>query len=85
MVANYRCAVGCTSDSRKRGKEKYPEMIDVQFFPFPTVKKNRALRSEWIRHVRRVDFIPNYDSRVCSKHFVDGKPTDENPTPTLFA
>lgn len=61
-----------------------------RLFPFPTEKKDPQGRREWIRLVGRKSekktnkiWIPNEDSRVCSKHFVDESPTDSHPYPTL--
>ena len=82
----YHCAAeGCTSDDRKRAK--YPYMQKVQFFPFPTKKKNPKLREKWLQLLRRDEkfFEPNFKQRVCSLHFIDGEPTKEHPYPELFA
>ncbi|XP_078606568.1 uncharacterized protein LOC144879202 [Branchiostoma floridae x Branchiostoma japonicum] len=57
--------------------------------PFPTERKAPETRKEWIRLVgrqsltnRNKNWVPNEDSRICSIHFVDGEPTDDNPLPT---
>lgn len=50
--------------------------------PFPTARKDPSLRQRWINAISRkvkvkkrwVDWAPNADSRVCSKHFAP----DEN-------
>ena len=34
--------------------------------------------------MRPLDYEPQISHRVCSLHFIDGKPTKENPFPTLF-
>lgn len=53
-------------------------------YPFP---QDIDTRREWVKLVNRKDpktgknWQPNADSRVCSKHFVDGKPTTLNPSP----
>ena len=81
----YHCAAeGCTSDDRKRSK--YPYMQNVTFFPFPTAKKNQKLRQKWLQLLRRDErfFEPNAKQRVCSLHFVEGKPTEKHPYPELF-
>ena len=79
-----RCAAeGCTSDGRKRGKYGY--MANVEFFPFPTQKRAPKQRKKWLELLRRQDYEPKKGHRVCSLHFVDGRPTKENPYPTLFA
>lgn len=94
-MVHYHCvAVGCKNDSRKKGRlHKYPDMIDkngnaVEFFPLPSAVKYPKERKAWINSVRRADFNPGpqeYWHSICSKHFVDHKPTKENPVPTLFS
>ncbi|XP_064485181.1 uncharacterized protein LOC135397507 [Ornithodoros turicata] len=41
------------------------------------------LRLQWTASIRRKDFVVTKNSRVCSVHFVDGRPTKLNPTPML--
>ncbi|XP_070186608.1 uncharacterized protein [Littorina saxatilis] len=80
-----RCSWGkCNSDAR------YPEKLHgVVFIPFVKPGKHnyhldRCLR--WIKACGRphtqlsVDKLKPW-TYVCSKHFVDGKPTEENPDP----
>ena len=56
-------------------------------FPFPTKRYDVEQRERWKQLVGRQDgrrlWSPSKDSRVCSNHFVDGKPTLENPLPTI--
>ena len=45
-------------------------------------------RDNWKKRINRADdknhlWNPSQDSKVCSLHFVDGKPTPLNPNPTL--
>ena len=63
--------------------------ILFRLFPFPTKKKNPTARDSWRKIINRnVDlkgcklWEPSKDSRVCSKHFIDGEPSNENPYPT---
>jgi hypothetical protein len=79
MPARHCIAVGCTADSRT-------STGDIGFFQLPKVESE--LR-KWLRLVRREDLNINIksDTRhhvICSKHFIDGKPTPDNPYPTLF-
>ena len=69
---------------------KTPCVCEPQFklFPFPTIKKNSDARKRWIKLMKRQDlrgtpWEPKPSSRVCSAHFVSGKPTDKNPGPVL--
>ena len=59
-----------------------------RLFPFPGAKRNPEARAQWIRAFNRADpkkpdkFLePSKDQVVCSDHFKDGKPTNENPVP----
>jgi len=61
----------------------------VTLFPFPTEKKDQERRQRWIKNINRKDpntgklWNPTYNDRVCSIHFINGKPTKENPDPCL--
>ncbi|XP_069103856.1 uncharacterized protein [Argopecten irradians] len=82
--ANRWCvAEGCNSADCKRGK--YGFMSGIEFFPFPSQKKAPKARKRWLELLRREDYDPNKRHRLCSRHFVDGKPTDNHPYPDLFA
>ena len=78
---------GCNSSSdKKKDLSKYPWMADITFHTFPTALKNKKMRKRWLDMVRRQNFEPNYQSRLCSIHFVGLKgPTKDNPVPTLFS
>jgi hypothetical protein len=57
------------------------------WFPSPSKLKDNAGRKRWTNAINRnikkgKVWVAKNSSRVCSKHFVDGKPTDENPDPT---
>jgi len=58
-----------------------------KLIPFPTKHNDPQERLLWIRNVNRQSgnkmLTPCQDSRVCSKHFVDGMPTVANPYPTI--
>ncbi|XP_055504152.1 uncharacterized protein LOC129704819 [Leucoraja erinacea] len=61
-----------------------------KLFPFPTERRDGAARLRWAKLVNRKNQKgthwlphPNGYSRVCSKHFVDGEPTELNPDPVL--
>ncbi|XP_045162255.2 uncharacterized protein LOC123527064 [Mercenaria mercenaria] len=57
-----------------------------RLFPFPTKIRKPELRQKWKQLVGRKDgsklWSPSKDSRVCSKHFIEGEPTLKNPVPT---
>ena len=55
---------------------------------FPSKLLNSEKRNEWIRLVKRTrkgnkEWTPGQSDMVCSKHFVNGRPTLENPNPSL--
>lgn len=86
-LSKYWCSVPhCLSDKRNVLRpDRFPFMKTVTFHPYPGEKKHNTERRKWLQLVRRSN---DYDSkprhRVCSLHFVDGKPTKENPFPTRF-
>lgn len=56
-------------------------------FPFPTESKGLAARRRWVKAINRktpsgANWHPSEDGRVCSVHFKDGEPTEQNPDPT---
>nr|XP_022332717.1 ARL14 effector protein-like isoform X3 [Crassostrea virginica] len=82
-MGRYYCAVmGCHADTRKIGRYGY--MADIKFFAFPTQKKDPENRQIWLDLLGRKDYDPKRWHRVCSRHFVDGRPTRDNPYPTVF-
>ncbi|CAN7977146.1 unnamed protein product [Ixodes persulcatus] len=62
------CAVGCTMQA---GTNK---LSKVKSFRFP---RNEGRRQAWAVAVKRVGFVPNNDTRICSKHFTTGSPSDD--------
>ena len=53
---------------------------------FPT--KDKSLAHEWIQRINRKNWIPNYNTRICSDHFVDvdlirKRLSPQHPYPTL--
>lgn len=69
------CVIGC---SNRRGKKE-----GVSFYRIPAVIRSQGpewqqlsseRRSSWIAAIRRADWMPNKLTRVCSEHFVSGKP-----------
>ncbi|XP_064461994.1 uncharacterized protein LOC135372273 [Ornithodoros turicata] len=68
-----RCAaVGCTNSSRKSEKKR--------FFRFPAGSLHAAKRAKWVLAMCRVNedgspWEPTANSRVCSDHFLTGKPS----------
>lgn len=50
---------------------------------FPNGERDMDTRLRWIASLQRKKFVPGTSARVCSIHFVDGRPTKDNPYPTL--
>ena len=78
----------CEVHNSFRGKTPCVCEPPFKLFPFPTIKKNSDARKRWIKLLKRQDlrgklWEPKPSSRVCSAHFVSGKPTDDNPDPVL--
>ena len=82
-------AVRCTAGSRKlKLLEKYPWMAGVTFVKFYISLFHRRI---WYNLLRRrgpndrmtVENIGKWQ-RVCSQHFVDGRPTPQHPHPPRF-
>lgn len=68
-----RCVVvGCAAEIKRDA---------VKFYAIPASMKDRQ---EWLKFIGRQDsWTPTSKSFVCSRHFVDGKPTKENPYPII--
>ncbi|CAN7988685.1 unnamed protein product [Ixodes pacificus] len=69
----HRCsAVGCTNSSKNAS--------NARFYRFPAVSLHPKKRAKWIQALRRQNpdgtpWEPTVNSRVCSAHFVGGKPS----------
>lgn len=85
-----RCSYGdCKTD------ERYPErVINIKFYPFPKPCRNLQKCLKWLRLCGGPNRQLNMDKLrihskakhiyVCSKHFVDGRPTPATPDPLLY-
>lgn len=87
MGKHNRCCVG-PCDNDKRYPEKYIIHSNVTsrkivFHKFPTNEQNRKLWTSQVLRGRK-DWVPGNYTYVCSNHFINGKPTSNNPVPTLF-
>ncbi|XP_037518288.2 uncharacterized protein LOC119395068 [Rhipicephalus sanguineus] len=64
----------CIKSARARGRFHAPDSPR---------REEQLVRQCWLANLQREDFDPGTSSRVCSVHFVDGRPTEDNPYPTL--
>lgn len=83
-------AFNCSNRQRKRSiAGSSNDTTDVTFHRFPS---NIEIKSEWLTAMKRLDFVPSPNSRICSEHF---KMTDftvsktrrrlkENAIPSIF-
>ena len=68
------CVPGCFNNSKKHKGQ-------FSFYVFP---KDPKLRRKWLLNISRKNFSPTTGHRVCSAHFVGGKKSYQNSTPTVF-
>ena len=73
LRGGYTCCVPGYSNT-KRDKE-------LSFHKFP---REEAVRKRWINAIKRKDFAPSEQHRVCSKHFMDGKKKGRSDVPCVF-
>nr|XP_039259631.1 LOW QUALITY PROTEIN: uncharacterized protein LOC120336095 [Styela clava] len=83
----------CPIRNVSKGEEGCICTPPFELHPFPTELKDPEGRQNWIDHnINReepgsskcvLNWQPTKYSRVCSIHFVDGRPTSSNPYPTL--
>ncbi|XP_076739682.1 uncharacterized protein LOC143418453 [Maylandia zebra] len=66
------CVPGCFNQSGSKQQSK------LSFYRFPCEKREKR---KWLKLIRRENFTPNCNSRVCSWHFPQGKAAG----PTRFA
>ena len=85
MVRKDRCCVGiCNNDRCYTDKLEIKSHVKIlKWHRFP---KYKAKRKWWQTLVSkgRENFVVSDESRICSNHFVDGKPTEKRPNPTLL-
>ena len=64
-MVNSCCAYECRNRMGERKK--------LGFFRFPSKRKEKARRELWIRALKRKDWVPAANSRICGVHFVSGE------------
>ena len=91
MGKHTRCVIGvCDNDKRYPNKMIKHSNVIGDTIVFHKLPKDPKIRADWVNQIvkGREDLSSEKDlpkeCYVCSIHFIDGKPTKENPTPTLF-
>ena len=82
-----RCVVGiCDNDRRYPQRYVIHSNVSSGKLSFHKLPASPEKRKAWINAVAkgRKEFVPPKHFMVCSNHFIEGKPTKENPIPTLF-
>ena len=63
---DFCCAPGCSNSRKTRG--------DLQFYRIP---KDINRRRIWLKRIRRKNFMPTENTRLCSEHFLGGQKSDD--------
>lgn len=78
---NYRWNEEVCSIHPNQKHRDCPCLVPFRLHVFPTCVKKRK---EWLDKINRKGFNPMKKSVVCSIHFIDGRPTQQNPLPQLL-
>ena len=74
LRGGYTCGVpGCYSNTKRR-----------QGILFSQVSRDVSLREKWVNSIKRKDFIPGEQHRVCSRHFHGVKKQGTSDVPIIF-
>lgn len=81
-------SIPCSVHECNQGTSQCDCAPPFTLFPFPTQLHDRERRQQWIKLVNRKDekgrnWQPKSDSRICSNHFPEGRPTIQNPNLTI--
>ena len=63
---DFCCAPGCSNSRKTRG--------DLNFYRIP---KDVNRRRVWLKRIRRKNFSPTVNTRLCSEHFIGGRKSDD--------
>ena len=63
---DFCCAPGCSNSRKTRG--------NLQFYRIP---KDINRRRVWLKRIRRKNFMPTENTRLCSVHFLGGQKSDD--------
>ena len=84
MVRKDRCCVGIYNNDRCY-QDKLAIKSHVQILKWHRFPKDKVKHKWWqtLANRGRENFVASYEPRICSNHFVDRKPTEKHPNPTL--
>ena len=85
MVRKDRCCVGiCNNDRSHPDKREIKSHVQIlKWHRFPKDKTKCKWLQTLVNEGREI-FVASDESRICSNHFVDGKPIEKHPSPTLL-
>ena len=63
---DFCCAPGCSNSRKTSG--------DLNFYRIP---KDINRRQVWLKRIRRKNFSPTVNTRLCSEHFIGGHKSDD--------
>lgn len=63
---DFCCAPGCPNSRKTR--------VDLNFYRIPKDIKRRRV---WLKRIRRKNFSPTANTRLCSEHFIGGHKSDK--------
>ena len=84
MGKNSRCVIGvCNND--KRYPQHYVKHSNVKGDKIlHALPKDETVRKTWEQQILKGRKDLHNNCFVCSNHFLDGRPTKSNPSPSLF-
>lgn len=77
--SDYCSVVGCPNSAYVL--KKLGSICQCPLFPIP---KNAELAKKWSDFAQLNIIYSSKRGQICSLHFIDDEPTDENPLPTIY-
>ncbi|XP_019861511.1 PREDICTED: THAP domain-containing protein 5-like [Amphimedon queenslandica] len=73
------CIVNCTNRAQKGNKQRFYRIPKViQHLGEQTKDLTERRRAKWLSRINRKDWYPSDHDRVCSDHFLSGKPSSDH-------
>ena len=88
-MAKVCCVAGCNNSQRKPNSahaKSHVSKLRWHRLPNGSSSHSSKNRKQWVDLIKKgkKDFEASNETHVCSNDFVDGKPTQSHPCPTLF-